>query len=262
MMDHRERVPALYADYDEANRLRTGMGLLEFRHMTELLARYLPAPPARLIDIGGAAGEYTFWMAERGYEAHLLDIVPKHIAEAKRRAAETDCAPAAMVVGDALDMPYGEGVFDGAFMAGPLYHLMERADRMKALQECRRVLRPGGVMVAYGITRYAALLAGLPGGAIYEDAYMEMLRTELRTGYHDSPRMFKAYFHLPEELAAEVEAAGFRVEAVLGAIGPAWMAKDFDAAWADEDRREKILEVARMCEPHPIMSPRTVVVAR
>ncbi len=258
-----------YKDADEKNRLKAGIGPLEFARMTELIAQHFPSPPAVVCDIGGAAGEYSFWLAEKGYSVHLVDIVPEHIEQARERAAaETGAVPVSMRVGDALDMEYPKGFFDAAFLAGPLYHLTRRENRLRAIGEANRILKPGGILVAYGITRYAALMAGLLDGRIWREDYMEMLRREIPTGLHircgsNDPKasLSTAYFHLPSELKAEVEQGGFKVSKVLGVLGPAWMAKDFEDSWHCEERREIILEIARLTENQPDLGPRTLVVA-
>lgn len=64
-----------YADADEASRLRTGWFQLEQERTKELILRHLPPPPAKVIDAGGGAGAYACWLAQRGYEVHLIDPV-------------------------------------------------------------------------------------------------------------------------------------------------------------------------------------------
>jgi|GEM_PF-1495603 len=89
MMNSDERAKSIidyYNDFNEKDRLKSTYGKLEFSHMTELLARYFPETPAKICDIGGAAGEYAFHFAKLGYDVHLLDIVPRHIEQAKERA--------------------------------------------------------------------------------------------------------------------------------------------------------------------------------
>jgi len=63
-------VLAYYGQGLERERL-TGAPSLERLRTQVLLERYLPAPPARVLDVGGAAGVYASWLATRGYDAHL-----------------------------------------------------------------------------------------------------------------------------------------------------------------------------------------------
>jgi 2-polyprenyl-3-methyl-5-hydroxy-6-metoxy-1,4-benzoquinol methylase len=68
--------PEVLAYYDktsEESRLALGSGRLELERTREILTRVLPLPPTRIVDVGGAAGEYSSWLAERGDEVHLVD---------------------------------------------------------------------------------------------------------------------------------------------------------------------------------------------
>ena len=64
-------------------------------------------------------------------------------------------------LGDARKLAFPDRSADAVLLLGPLYHLTERADRLAALREARRVLRPGGVVFAAAISRFASLLDGL-----------------------------------------------------------------------------------------------------
>jgi hypothetical protein len=57
-----------------------------------------------------------------------------------------------------------------------------------------------------------------------------------------------AYFHTPDGLAAEIEAAGFTGTAIYGVEGPGWPLR---REWADPRRREQILFAARSVETQP-----------
>ncbi len=70
------------SENNEEDRLKSSYGRLEFAHMTELLMRYFPKPTAKICDIGGA-NVYAFYFAKHGYDSHLLDLVPRHINQAK-----------------------------------------------------------------------------------------------------------------------------------------------------------------------------------
>ena len=112
--------------------------------------RYLPPSPQRVLDVGGAAGAYAYWLAERGHEVHLVDPVAKHLRQAEEAAARRPKILASIREGDARALPFEDASADAVLMLGPLYHLHERADRLKALREAARVLRAGGWLFAAG----------------------------------------------------------------------------------------------------------------
>src|SRR5207249_1849236 len=121
----------------ERNRLLT-QSRLEFVRTQELLSRFLPAPPAIVLDVGGGPGRYAACLATAGYTVTVLDPVPLHVEQAG--AAGLDA-----VLGDARSLPWEDARADAVLCLGPLYHLRAPHDRLAALTEARRVLRPGGV---------------------------------------------------------------------------------------------------------------------
>ena len=257
-----------YSKFEEQNRLKSAYGQLEFAHMTEILERYFPKSPAKICDIGGAAGDYAIHFAEKGYDVHLLDIVPLHIEQAKKNVLGNKNINADnFIVGDALNLPYEDNSFDAVFLGGPLYHLPERKDRIKALREARRVLKPNGIMTAYGIGRYATMFYGIDSGKIFEDTFMEQLKTEVSTGYrhkyeNNHAVLDNAFFHLSEELKQEVLDAGLNFIALHGVIGNGWMVPNFDEAWKTEHLRNSILEIARMSENIPNSCSKIFIAAK
>ena len=264
-----EEIIAYYTDsYDETRRLKSDIGPLERARTQELMQRYLPPAPAVVLDIGGATGVYSFWLAGLGYDVHLVDIVPSHIEQANRVSLQADSPRLASVrVGDARELAFDDGSADGIVMHGPLYHLPDREDRLRAIAEAGRVLRPGGVLLAFAINRYAGLIFGLLRGHVFDPAYHRMIRTEVETGRRQDPPLWastfpNAFFHHPRELEAELQASGLTCERTLGILGPAWMVPDLDASWQDEAKRQVILDIARLTENEPVLGPRLMAVAR
>ncbi len=161
-----------------------------------------------------------------------------------------------ITIGDARQLPVADNAADAILLLGPLYHLTEGAERAAALLEARRVLRPGGVIAAAGICRYAALLDGLMFHPALHERLAAMRRNSLTDGQYrnttgDSRYFTRAYFHRPEDLANELAAAGFTGAQVLGIEGPGWLLADFDARWADAAGRADILDMARSLETEP-----------
>jgi ubiquinone/menaquinone biosynthesis C-methylase UbiE len=241
----------------EAPRLRQGTGQLEHLRTQELLTRYLPSPPAVVLDVGGGPGVYSCWLAQQGFEVHLIDIVPLHVEQARHASTRQPAHPLASVaVGDARRLERAESSADAVLFLGPLYHLVERKDRVQALREARRVLRPGGVLLAAGISRFASLLDGLVQGFLDDPEFVHIVQSDLKDGQHrnpgDNPAYFTtAFFHHPEELGAEIEEAGFRHEKTLPVEGPGWLLQDFEHHWNDTGRRERLLDAIRLLEDEP-----------
>lgn len=264
---------AHYNQGREHDRLLSGTGRLEYARTQELLRRFLPTAPARILDIGGGTGVYAFWLASLGYTVHLMDAMPIHIEQARNIAAQPRTPVlASLSVGDACDLAFDDESADAVLLLGPLYHLTERVDRVRALQEAYRVLRPGGVVCAVGISRFASTLDGLMGGLLHDPEFERIVTRDLATGQHrnpgDHPRYFTtAFFHLPEELRSEVGEAGFGTTEVLAVEGPGAMMsfKDFEGFWDADGKREVLLRTIRAVETASSLlgaSPHFMAVAR
>lgn len=248
-------VEAFYAQYPEESRLSDGPFQLEFERTKEIFARILPPPPARILDVGGAAGAYSFWLAERGYHVHLVDASARLVAEARTRNARAAAPLASLTVADARHLPQEAGSADAALVMGPLYHLPEQADRHQALREALRVVAPGGVVAAAGISRYASTLDGLARNLL-DPQFLAIRNRDLADGQHRNDTgtlhyFTTAYFHRPDEFRTELEAAGFQDVTILGVEGPAWIVPDFEERWHDPALRQNILEIARLLEAEP-----------
>jgi SAM-dependent methyltransferase len=264
-------VAAYYARGLERDRLAGGPGALELARTQVLLERYLPPSPAVVADVGGGPGQYAVWLAERGYRVHLVDPMPLHVEQARLAArGRPGTALASAEVGDARAIPLPDGSADAVLLLGPLYHLAERAERLQALAEARRVCRQGGVIIAAAISRFASTLDGLRGGYLEDPAFAAVAAGDRRDGRHRNPTgdpayFTTAYFHRPEELAAECAAAGLVHEATLAVEGPGWLLPDLDARLADERRRAVLLAALAALETEPALlgvSAHLIAVAR
>jgi ubiquinone/menaquinone biosynthesis C-methylase UbiE len=245
-------------DFDEVDRLSApGRGELERVRTQELLGRYLPEPPAVVLDVGGAAGAYATWLARLGYEVHLLDPVPRHVEQAR---AASDAQPehplASCRTGDARELPYDDESADAVLLLGPLYHLTERPDRLRALAEAKRVLRPGGVLLAAAISRFASFLDGMTYDLFDDPGFVDIVRRDVVDGQHrnptNNPRYFTTtYFHRPADLEAELVDAGFVQPRLAALEGPVVWTKSFESGWQDDGKRALLLEFLRTTETEP-----------
>ena len=161
-------------------------------------------------------------------------------------------------VGDALALDFPDVSADAVLLLGPLYHLPERDKRLEALREAYRVLKPSGILFTATISRFASLLDGMMRGTLADPYFAELVERDLVDGQHRNPRQqpgyfATAYFHYPTEIGAELQDAGFRVEATMAIEGPAGFMPDFDKFWNDESLREHLLQFLRTIESDPTM---------
>lgn len=245
-----------YQQVDEDSRLLQGWGQLELARTQELILRALKPAPARILDVGGGSGLYSFWLASLGYEVYLVDLVPKHIEQARSRSAREKKAIAGMRVGDARRLEDADSSMDAVLLLGPLYHLTERQDRIASLKEAFRVLEPGGLLFAAAISRFASLFDSLRSGFFDDPLFAPILDRDLTDGQHRNPTnnpvyFTTSYFHRPGELSRELLAAGFHVESLFAIEGPGWLADDFDDLWTDQAQRRRLLETIRKVEREP-----------
>lgn len=265
--------PAIVHYYElapEEHRLERGPSLLEALRTRELIGRFVPRPPATVLDVGGAAGAYALWMACDGYTVHLVDPVERLVKEAQRRSEISSRGLASCQIGDARELSFPNQCADIILMLGPLYHLIDVHDRALALAEAVRVLRPGGYLFAAAISRWASLLDGLTSDLFADPQFARIAEQDLRDGQHrnSSGRLdyfTTAYFHKPDDLRTEVASAGVELIGVFGVEGPGWILPDVSQRLADPRQRQDLLRVARQVESEPAilaMSAHLLAVAR
>ncbi|MBM2616127.1 methyltransferase domain-containing protein [Actinoplanes sp. LDG1-06] len=232
----------------ERDRLSAGAGRLEFLRTWDVLVRALPEAPADVLDVGGATGVYAKPLAEAGYRVTVVDPVGEHVAVA-------GALPGVSAVrGDARDLPAEDASADAVLLFGPLYHLQDRSERVAAWREAARVVRPGGLVVAATISRFASMFDGFVKGFYRDPEFRPVVEQALADGRHSNPggvpRWFtSAYFHRPEETAGEVADAGLRLSRVVSVEGPLWMSSSALADFLDEP--SLLLEMLRRVEEEP-----------
>ncbi len=256
-------VLAYYEEGREYNRLRTDIGLIEFERTKEILLENLPSPPAVIYDIGGAYGEYSWWLASLGYEVHLFDLSETNIKLSKELSKEyPGCSLAASEVCDARKVPRPDNSADAVLLMGPLYHIIDYCERIRALKECCRLLKPGGVIFSAALTPFSVLLDKLtvysPGGGSYLENpdFLAMVERELNDGCHLNPNkevyagLGSSHLHTAKALKAELEAGGFSETVVHGVMGGAWLANNIDELWKNEKSRNVLMTTVRLLDTH------------
>jgi hypothetical protein len=114
------------------------------------------------------------------------------------------------------------------------------------------LLKPGGLLFTAAITRHITTIKYVSSydiNPLIDDIdFYKMLETEINTGLHTKKPMGLSHFHLPNELKAEIESAGFGDTDLYGVVGPCWMIRNLDEVWKDDMKRESIMRIVKLCE--------------
>ena len=137
----------------------------EFILTCRMIDKYIK-PGDKVLDIGGGPGRYSFYLAEKGCDVTLFDLSPENINHVNKHSAESGLKVRA-ICGDAREVDViikeqtGEERFDHILLMGPLYHLLEKMDRIRAMEAALNLLKPGGVIFAAFISMSGGLVFGL-----------------------------------------------------------------------------------------------------
>lgn len=248
----------------ERNRLKKDIGLIEFERTKEILLENLPKPPAVIYDIGGAYGEYSWWLASLGYEVHLFDLFPKNIEMSHELAYEyPDCRLASATVCDAINVPKEDKSADAVLLMGPLYHITDYNERIAAIKESRRLLKDGGILFTAALTPYSVLLYNItvynpfgdnPNKTLEDPDFIKMVEREIKDGHHINPDntiysgIGSAYLHTAKALREELCAGGFEGSKVHGVMGGAWLANNIDELWKNEASKNALMNTVRLLD--------------
>lgn len=129
----------------------------EFILTCRFLDRYIK-PGQRVLDIGGGPGRYSLYLLEKGCNVSLLDLSEGNVSLAREKAAEK---------GFTLDAKQGDACvvhksytekFDHILLMGPMYHLLEERDRVKAMESALSLLKEGGKIYVSFISMFAGII--------------------------------------------------------------------------------------------------------
>jgi S-adenosylmethionine-dependent methyltransferase len=228
MADDLSDIAAHYDGELERERSRLDRHQLEHDLTWRYLDQYLPTQGS-ILEVGAATGTYTLKLAKRGYSLTSVDLSATLLDECRVRLAGEGLEKQVRVaVADARDLSrITEKGFDAALLMGPLYHLVEKEDRMMALRQVSDRLREGGIIFSTFISRY-----GIMGDVMKVMPYWVEDQTEVqfllahgRRPDHYPRVGFRGYFPTVPEIAPLHEALGFET-LVLAGVEPAISADD------------------------------------
>lgn len=223
-----ESIERYYAGGIERSRLEQDYFLIEALRTKEIISRYLSGKALSILDIGGGTGYYAFWLQLLGHRVSLIDLSKENVTWAQEYSKANNLNLEHCTVGNALHLDFVDDSFDIALMLGPQYHLINKQDRVKALTEAKRILKPDGVLICAYISRYASLLDGFRRNLIQDKDFVTILRQDLASGIHrnltsNHEYFTTAYFHSVEEIRKELNEAELVEYKVIAVEGPGWL---------------------------------------
>lgn len=194
---------------------------VELATTLHFLDQHLP-PHGLILDAGGGPGRYTIGLARRGHDVVLLDVTPANLEFARRqiRRARVQERVTGILEGTIVDLTqFADASFDAAIcLGGPLSHVLDAADRQRAVHELIRVVKPGGVVAVSVLGRLSVLAVEL---VLFPEEIDMPLHARIRdTGnYYGGSGFTACHFFLPEELTALFDGCNVTVEAMVGLEG-------------------------------------------
>ena len=204
----------------EWSRLDEPLCRLEFASTLRLIEKYFPSE-GFVCDIGGGPGRYAIELLRRGYRVTIVDLSSGLLKRAERVLADAGLTADALLQGDACnltDLP--SAYFDAALVLGPLYHLIDRPQRLTALRELQRVLKPGGRAVVAYLNSWGILRCGVSD---FPERYTDLNFLQSLLGekaFRGSLKGFtESNWTTPDVALREVASVGFEVVSYAGAEG-------------------------------------------
>lgn len=155
-----------YSHFNEDHRLQTRHGRVEFVTSLKYIHEVLNEDKTKKIfDIGAGTGAYSVFLSDEGYDVTAVELVHHNIEIFKKKNSKVKIHQ-----GNALDLSlFEDNLFDVTLLFGPMYHLLKKEEKIKALQEAKRVTKNDGViLVSYYMNDYAIISYGFVKKRILE----------------------------------------------------------------------------------------------
>lgn len=245
-MDLPKEIYDHYKVINEDGRLDRIKGILEFERSKQIIGRYLIKNKMKILDIGGATGKYSFWLADLGHDVTLIDPMPNLIEIAKNSPKSKLLKT--IDVGDVRNLTAKGNTYDLIICFGPFYHLTEFNERRIAFSELFRTLKNGGILLSAGISKYVSLIqSGLFDGMIEIDEFKSIIDQDLIDGQHrntvdNSTYFTTSIFMEPQQLRNETKAAGFVDVDCIAVEGPGWLHKNLDVVVNNQNKLKELMD--------------------
>ena len=181
-----------YNNYDEDGRLLTRYGMVEYITTMKYIEKYLEKG-MRILEIGAGTGRYSHTFARKGYAVDSVELIEHNIEIFKKNTLANENIT--ITQGNATNLSdFESDTYDITLLLGPMYHLFDEEDKLKALSEAIRVTKKGGVIfVAYCMGDASVMNFGFVKGEIHNIIEKCMINTETFDTYSKPWDVFELY---------------------------------------------------------------------
>ena len=221
---------AYYNKFCEDKRLLSRHGQVEFSVAMHFIKKYLSEfDVPKIIDIGAGTGRYSYMLAELGCDVTAVELVKYNLGVLKSKGRGVKA-----VQGDARNLKkFADGIFDVALLFGPMYHLLSHEDKVRALLEAKRVVRPGGlIFISYLMNDYALIIHGFKDGNILDAINTGRVDESYRVVAHEDD--LYSYVRL-EDINNIAKEVGLKRELIVAQDGAADYMRDVLNKMNDEE---------------------------
>lgn len=167
-----------YNKFNEDKRLNTRHGQVEFFVTMHYIEKYIKGRKGLdILEVGAGTGKYSIALSEKGHNVCAVELVKQNLVRLKEKNSLVDAK-----LGNALDLKYYKDcTFDITLVLGPMYHLFSIEDKIRVLQEAKRVTKEGGfIFVAYLMNEYAVVTYAFKEGNLIKCIESNMLDKDFR----------------------------------------------------------------------------------
>ena len=245
-----------YNKFNEEKRLDSRHGQVEYITSMKYIHKYLDGLKSeqqcdnkdiKILDIGAGTGRYSVPLANEGYDVSAVELVKHNLGLLKAKNSSVKAYQ-----GNALRLKrFDDGQFDMALLFGPMYHLFTHEDKLKALTETKRVVRPGGIiLVAYLMNEYSVITY-----AFKEQHIKECLdEGRLTEDYHTVSQEKDLYDYMrTEDIAKLNEETGLTRIQIITPDGAANYIRPYLNKLTDEEFEQFIKYHLSICERADIL---------
>ncbi len=237
-----------YNKFNEDKRLTRRHGYVEFVTSMKYIHKYLEKfNNPKILDIGAGTGRYSVALAEEGYDVTAVELVKYNLGILKKKNSSVKAYQ-----GNATKLSrFEDESFDLTLLFGPMYHLYSHKDKLKALNEAKRVTKKGGIiLVAYVMNEYSVITYGFKQNNIKEC----MENNKLTKDFHTISSKEDLYDYVRiEDINKLNEEAGLEREIIISADGPADYLRQTLNAMDDEAYRLFIEYHLATCERYELI---------